>query len=30
MSSVSYTRWGGEIRRYYAVNNWITLAGHAS
>jgi Omp85 superfamily domain len=29
MSSVSYTHFGGELRRYYAINNKITLAGHA-
>ena len=28
-SSASYTRFGGELRRYYAVNERITLAGHA-
>jgi len=29
MSSVSYTHFGGELRRYYAINDKITLAGHA-
>jgi hypothetical protein len=28
MSSVSYTHFGGELRRYYAINDKITLAGH--
>lgn len=28
LSSVSYTRFGGELRRYYALNSKITLAGH--
>lgn len=28
MSSMSYTRFGGELRRYYMINNRITLAGH--
>ncbi len=28
MSSISYTRFGGELRRYYAVNEKVTLAGH--
>lgn len=28
MSSVSYTRFGGELRRYYSVNKNLTLAGH--
>lgn len=29
MSSVSYTRFGGEIRRYYSLNRRVTLVGHA-
>lgn len=29
LSSVSYTRFGGELRRYYKINDKITLAGHA-
>jgi outer membrane protein assembly factor BamA len=28
-SSFSYTRFGGELRRYYAVNDKVTLVGHA-
>ncbi len=28
MSSMSYTRFGGELRRYYTINKQITLAGH--
>jgi len=28
MSSVSYTRFGGELRRYYKLNEKVTLAGH--
>jgi hypothetical protein len=28
-SSVSYTHFGGELCRYYALNNKVTLAGHA-
>ena len=28
LSSVSYTRFGGELRRYYAINDKVTLAGH--
>jgi len=28
-SSVSYTHFGGELRRYYAINDKVTLAGHA-
>jgi outer membrane protein assembly factor BamA len=28
-SSISYTRFGGELRRYYAINDRVTLAGHA-
>ncbi len=28
LSSVSYTRFGGELRRFYALNDKITLAGH--
>ena len=28
-SSISYTRFGGELRRYYAINDKVTLAGHA-
>jgi len=28
-SSVSYTRFGGEVRRYIALTDGITLAGHA-
>ncbi|HVN29189.1 MAG TPA: BamA/TamA family outer membrane protein, partial [Candidatus Binataceae bacterium] len=28
LSSVSYTRFGGELRRYYAFNDKITFAGH--
>ncbi len=28
MSSVSYNRFGGELRRYLTVNNRITFAGH--
>jgi len=28
LSSVSYTRFGGELRRYYALNDKVTLAGH--
>ncbi len=27
-SSISYTRFGGELRRFYTVNDKITLAGH--
>ncbi len=27
-SSISYTRFGGELRRFYALNDKITLAGH--
>ena len=27
-SSISYTRFGGELRRFYALTNKITLAGH--
>jgi len=29
LSSVSYTRFGAELRRYYAINDKVTLAGHA-
>jgi len=29
MSSVSYTRFGGELRRYYSFNSKVTLAAHA-
>jgi len=28
LSSVSYTRFGGELRRFYALNDKVTLAGH--
>jgi hypothetical protein len=28
MSSISYNRFGGELRRYYSINKRITLAGH--
>jgi hypothetical protein len=28
MSSVSYNRFGGELRRYYSINKRITFAGH--
>jgi len=28
-SSISYTHFGGEIRRYYAISDKVTLAGHA-
>ena len=28
MSSVSYNRFGGELRRYYSIGNRITFAGH--
>ena len=28
MSSVSYNRFGGELRRYYSINKRVTLAGH--
>src|SRR6185437_9030430 len=28
MSSVSYNRFGGELRRYYSIGKRITLAGH--
>ncbi len=28
LSSVSYTRFGGELRRYYAINQNLTLVGH--
>ena len=28
LSSVSYTRFGGELRHYYAINDKVTLAGH--
>jgi Omp85 superfamily domain len=28
MSSVSYNRFGGELRRYYSIGNRVTLAGH--
>jgi hypothetical protein len=28
MSSISYNRFGGELRRYYALNKRITFAGH--
>jgi hypothetical protein len=28
LSSVSYTRFGGELRRFYAFNDKVTLAGH--
>lgn len=27
-SSISYTRFGGELRRFYAINEKVTLAGH--
>jgi hypothetical protein len=29
LSSVSYTRFGGELRRFYAFNDKVTFAGHA-
>ncbi len=28
MSSVSYNRFGGEVRRYYSISKRVTLAGH--
>ncbi|HYB91213.1 MAG TPA: BamA/TamA family outer membrane protein [Candidatus Binataceae bacterium] len=28
LSSVSYTRFGGELRQYYSLNSWMTFAGH--
>jgi hypothetical protein len=28
MSSVSYNRFGGEVRRYYSIGKRVTLAGH--
>lgn len=27
-SSISYTRFGGELRRFYSINDKVTLAGH--
>jgi hypothetical protein len=29
LSSVSYTRFGGELRRYYKISEKVTLVGHA-